>query len=53
MKKFENILWILVLVCLISLTLMSLLVWNNMFTTLLFTAGIFIWLFSLEAEFNK
>ena len=44
MKTLENTLWILILICLITLTFASLLIWHNAFTTVLFTIGIIVWI---------
>lgn len=53
MKKIEKILMLLILVCLCALVWASVFIWHNMFTAVLFTAGIFIWLWALEAEQNN
>lgn len=52
MKKIEKILMLLILVCLCALAWASVFIWHNMFTAVLFTAGIFIWLWALEADQN-
>lgn len=53
MKKIESILMLIVLVCLCVLAWVSIFIWHNMFTSVLFTAGIFVWLWTLEAEQNN
>lgn len=53
MKKIELILRVIILMCLCALAWASIFVWHNMFTSVLFTAGIFIWLWTLEAEQNN
>ena len=50
MKIVESILMVIILICLCALALASVLIWHNMFTSVLFTAGIFIWLWALEGE---
>lgn len=53
MKKIEKILMLIILACLCALALASVFIWHNMFTSVLFTAGIFVWLWTLEAEQNN
>ena len=53
MKEIESILMGIVLVCLCLLVWASVFIWHNMFTSVLFTAGIFVWLWTLEAEQNN
>lgn len=53
MKKIEKILTVIILICLCALALASAFIWHNMFTLVLFTAGIFVWLRALETEQNN
>lgn len=48
MKKFESILIILMLICVGGLTLISLFVWHNVFTTIMFLIAIFIWIWAVD-----
>ena len=47
MKKIEKILMVIILICLCALALASAFIWHNVFTSVLFAAGIFIWLQAL------
>ena len=53
MKKIEKILTIIILICLSILAWISIFIWHNMFASILFTAGLFVWLWSLESEQNN
>ena len=53
MKKIEKILMLIILACLCVLALASVFIWHNMVASILFTAGIFVWLWTLEAEQNN
>ena len=53
MKKIEKILMLIILACLCILTLASVFIWHNMVASILFTAGIFVWLWTLETEQNN
>ena len=53
MKKIEKIIMLIILACLCVLVWASVFVWHNMFTLVLFTAGIFDWLWALETEQNN
>lgn len=53
MKKIEKIIMLIILACLCVLVWASVFVWHNMFTLVLFTAGIFVWLWALETEQNN
>ena len=53
MRKVEKILMVIILICLCALAWASVFIWHNMFTSVLFTAGIFIWLWTLEVEQNN
>jgi len=50
MKTIESILYIIVLICLCAMTLASVFVWHNMFTTVLFLAGVLIWVWGITYE---
>lgn len=53
MKRVESIFIIIILICLCVLALASVFIWHNMFTSVLFTAGIFIWLWAIKGEQNN
>lgn len=53
MKKIEKILMLLILVCLCALAWASVFIWHNAATTILFTAGIIIWLLVLNLDSNN
>lgn len=53
MKKIEKILMLLILACLCALAWASVFVWHNIGTTILFTAGIIIWLLVLNLDSNS
>jgi len=53
MKRTESVLMVIILICLCALAWASVFIWHNMFTSVLFTAGIFVWLWALEAEQNN
>ena len=50
MKKIEKIIMLIILACLCVLAWASVFVWHNMVTSILFTAGLFVWLWTLETE---
>lgn len=53
MEKMESIFKIFILICLSVLAWVSVFIWHNMFTSILFTAAIFVQLWLLEAEQNN
>ena len=53
MKIVENILWLIILLCLISLAITSIIAWNNLVMASVFVAMIVIWFFALDFENNK
>ena len=53
MKKIEKILMLIILACLCVLAWASVFIWHNMFTSVLITAGIFVWLLTVETEQNN
>lgn len=49
MKKIEKkILMLIILACLYVLALASVFIWHNMVASILFTAGLFVWLWTLK-----
>ncbi len=52
MKRIVSILMIIVLMCLCILAWVSVFVWHNTAATIVFAAGLFVWLWTLEAENN-
>ena len=53
MKKIGLILIATLLICVGAFVCISVFIWHNTFTSVLFAAGIFIWLWILEAEQNN
>mgnify|MGYP004452389475 CR=1 FL=1 len=53
MEKLETILMILILICISILALLSVFVWHNMVTTIIFIIAIFIWLWALDRNEEK
>lgn len=53
MKKTKSILWAIILLCLCILAWASVFIWHNLYIAIMFTAGIFIWLWSVEAKQNN
>mgnify|MGYP006878126292 CR=1 FL=1 len=53
MKRVESIFMVIILICLCVLALASVFIWHNILTSILFTAGIFIWLWAIEGEQNN
>ena len=51
MKIVENILWLIILFCLASLAIISVIAWNNLVIAAVFAAMIVMWIFTLD--FNK
>ena len=50
MKILENIIWLIILFCLTSLTIISVFAWSNLVMTVVFAAMIVIWIFALDFE---
>jgi hypothetical protein len=51
MKIIENILWLVILLCLASLAIISVIAWNNLVIAAVFAAMCIMWIFTLD--FNK
>ena len=50
MKILENIIWLVILLCLASLAIISVIAWNNLVMAAVFAAMIVIWIFALDFE---
>ena len=50
MKILENIIWLIILFCLTSLAIISVIAWNNLVMAAVFAAMIVIWIFALDFE---
>ena len=53
MKKINSIFAWIILLCLCILAWVNVFVWHNLYLVVVFTAGIFIWLWYLEAKQNN
>ena len=53
MEKVETILMVLILICVSILALLSVFVWHNMVTSILFIIAIFIWFLALDKDEEK
>lgn len=53
MKKIERILTGVTSICIWALVFVSIFIWNNLFVSTLFIAGIFIWLWAMEKGPNN
>ena len=53
MKKINSIFAWIILLCLCILSWANVFIWHNLYLAVAFTAGIFIWLWMLEAKQNN
>ena len=53
MEKVETILMVLILICVSILALLSVFVWDNMVTSILFIIAIFVWFLALDKDEEK
>ena len=51
MKIVENILWLVILLCIASLAIISVIAWNNLVMAGVFITMIIMWVFTFD--FNK
>ena len=51
MKIVENILWLVILLCIASLAIISVIAWDNLVMAVVFAAMCIMWIFTLD--FNK
>jgi hypothetical protein len=51
MKIVENILWLVILLCIASLAIISVIAWNNLVMAAVFITMIIMWVFTFD--FNK
>ena len=50
MKIVEIILWLIILFCLVSLAIISVIAWNNLVMAAVFATMVVIWIFALDFE---
>ena len=53
MKKIERILAGVIFICILALAVVSIFIWNNLFVSTLFLAGILIWMWAVEKDPNN
>ena len=52
MKTIENILYILVLICMSALAIMSIIVWQNFVIATMFALGVILWVGNIKEIFQ-